>query len=154
MNVKVINLAKSQTLHPPAIHKLAEFLLLKSGKRSGINWGEVSVVIVNDRKSREVNRAHLGHDYATDVISFNFTAIPGEPADRQDGEIVINIQIARRLGPAYKGIDHELALYLAHGCDHLSGADDNTLLQRQQMRRRELRWLKEAKRQGLNLKLT
>jgi len=43
----------------------------------------------------------------------------------------------------------ELALYLAHGCDHLSGANDRTLRERRRMRRRELLWLAQARRNGL-----
>ena len=39
--------------------------------------------------------------------------------------------------------DRELALYLAHGCDHLTGADDATPAGRARMRRRELGWLRE-----------
>ncbi len=112
-------------------------------------WGEVSVVLVDDRQSQEVNRNHLGHDYATDVISFNFEPMPGDSESEMNGEVVINVELACRLGPAYKGADRELALYLAHGCDHLSGADDDTPKHRQQMRRRELRWLKDAKHDGL-----
>jgi probable rRNA maturation factor len=148
MHVSVTNLQKRK-IKSPAIRRLAEFLLEKAGKRAGIEWGEVSVVLVDDRQSQEVNRAHLGHDYATDVISFNFEPMPGELGTGETGEIVINVEYAWRLGPTYKGAYQELALYLAHGCDHLSGADDNTPQRRLQMRRRELRWLKEAQRNGL-----
>jgi ssRNA-specific RNase YbeY (16S rRNA maturation enzyme) len=35
----------------------------------------------------------------------------------------------------------ELALYIAHGFDHLSGADDDTPARRAAMRRTEMRWL-------------
>lgn len=139
---------KRRKTNKPAIQKLVEFFLRKSGQRAGIEWGEVSVVLVGDKQSRAVNRAHLGHDYATDVISFNFDPVPGEPENEVSGEIVINVELACRLGPTYKGSTHELALYLAHGCDHLSGADDNTPERRRQMRRRELRWLKNAKKHG------
>ena len=38
---------------------------------------------------------------------------------------------------------HELALYIAHGLDHLSGADDATYEGYRTMRRRELRWLSD-----------
>ncbi|MBQ3810327.1 MAG: hypothetical protein II839_05855, partial [Kiritimatiellae bacterium] len=37
--------------------------------------------------------------------------------------------------------DAELALYLAHGFDHLAGSDDATAAGYRAMRRRELRWL-------------
>jgi len=153
MNLTVTNLQKRHKIRLPAIHGLANFFLAKSGKRTGIEWGEVSVALVNNRKSKEINRLHLGHDYPTDVISFNFSAIPGQSGGVEDGELVINVELAARLGSIYWSQDHELALYLAHGCDHLSGANDNTPSRRQQMRRRELRWLKDAKLQGLDLNL-
>jgi probable rRNA maturation factor len=145
----VIDRQNRMKLNRLALRKLAEFFLVKAGKRRGIKWGEVSVVLVSDQESRKVNQAHLGHDYATDVISFNFEPMPGESKNEVSGEIVINVELACRLGPTFKGPDQELALYLAHGCDHLSGADDNTPKRRQQMRRRELRWLKDAKAYGL-----
>ena len=50
----------------------------------------------------------------------------------------------RRQDPAY-----ELAFYLAHGCDHLSGFDDRTTAQRARMHRRERRWLAEAAKESL-----
>lgn len=148
MLISANNLQKRK-INTLAIRKLATFFLVKSGRRAGLAWGEVSIVLVDDRQSQEINRAHLGHDYATDVISFNFDPIPGDSATETSGEIVINVELACRLGTAYRGAAHELALYLAHGCDHLSGADDDTPQRRQQMRRRELRWLQEAEREGL-----
>jgi probable rRNA maturation factor len=152
MHISVTNLQHRKIKMLP-MRKLAEFLLNRSGQRAGVEWGDVSVVLVDDRQSQEVNRNHLGHDYATDVISFNFEPIPGDSGTEMNGEIVINVELACRLGPTYKGADRELALYLAHGCDHLSGADDNTPQHRRQMRRRELRWLQDATAQCLNLNL-
>lgn len=144
-----VNNRQKRKIHTLTLRKLAEFFLKKSGDRAGLVWGEISIVLVDDRQSQEINRGHLGHDYATDVISFNFDPMPGESATEMNGEIVINVELAHRLGPTYRGADHELALYLAHGCDHLSGADDDTPQRRQQMRRRELRWLRDAKCEGL-----
>lgn len=133
----------------PVLRKLTEFLLRKAGKRAGIEWGEVSVVLVDDSQSHELNWLHLGHDYPTDVISFNFCPMPGQSGANTDGEIIVNVELACRIGSVFKGAHHELALYLAHGCDHLSGADDDTPHRRQQMRRRELRWLREAQQNEL-----
>jgi probable rRNA maturation factor len=144
MNVSVINRQTRWKVGEKEIRRLTEFFLHKAGKRAGIEWGEVSVVLVDDEASRAINRAHLGHDYATDVISFNFDPIPGDTESGSCGEIVVNVEQAHRLGSRYGGVAHELALYIAHGCDHLSGEDDKTPPQRQRMRRRELRWLKEA----------
>jgi len=149
MSIAVINHQTQWKVNELAIRKLTEFFLLKAGKRAGIQWGEVSVVLVDDAGSRAINKAYLGHDYPTDVISFNFDPIPGDPATGTCGEIVVNLSQAHRLGRRYGGVPHELALYLAHGCDHLAGEDDATPAQRQKMRRRELRWLREAQKATL-----
>jgi probable rRNA maturation factor len=148
MNVSVINRQKRWAVKEAKLRRLTEFFLLKAGKRAGIVWGDVSVVLVDDKESRAINKAHLGHDYATDVISFNFDPIPGDPATGTCGEIIVNVEQAHRLGRRYGGTARELALYIAHGCDHLSGENDKTPAQRQRMRKRELRWLREAQTQA------
>ena len=130
-----------------------EFLLGKSGRRAGLHWGDVSLILADDATTRATNKAHLGHDQITDVISFNLDPIPGDVASGTCAEIVVNVEQACRVGPRYGGPDHELALYIAHGCDHVAGEEDETVPQRLSMRRRELRWLKEAKRQTLSLQL-
>lgn len=143
MHISVINRQKKKNISLPTIRRLTAILLEKAGKRAGIEWGEVSVVLVDDRGSRVINRSHLGHDYATDVISFNFAPVPGETGSGACGEIIVNAEQACRLGARYGGADHELALYIAHGCDHLAGGEDRTPAERQRMRRRELRWLRK-----------
>jgi len=149
MRISVINEQKVGKVRIPALRKVTEFLLGKAGRRAGLQWGAVSVILADDATCREINKAHLGHDCSTDVVSFNFDAIPGEAAGGLCGEIVVNVEQACRLGPRYGGIDHELALYIAHGCDHLAGGEDDTVAERQRMRRRELGWLKEAAMKGL-----
>jgi ssRNA-specific RNase YbeY (16S rRNA maturation enzyme) len=72
------------------------------------------------------------------------------------GEIVVNVERAAEAGPGHwprtrgdrSAIARELALYIAHGCDHLCGADDASRVDRLRMRRRELRWLRAAERDG------
>lgn len=149
--VLVANRQKALKVEKSGIQKLVSFFLHKSARRTGLHWGEVSVVLVNDRESREVNRVSLGHDYPTDVISFNFDPLPGEDAGACNGEIVVNAERALSLGKRHGGANRELTLYLAHGCDHLSGADDATPEQRMTMRRRELRWMKEAGEKGFRI---
>ncbi|GEM_PF-373655 len=109
-------------------------------------WRELTVMVVDDVAIESVNRAVLGHVGVTDVITQRYEAIPGEPPGLI-GEVVINVEEAWRVGsrlartrPAWSPA-RELALYLAHGCDHLTGADDATPAGRVRMRRREQRWL-------------
>jgi len=105
-------------------------------------------VLMDDIGIRRVNLQCLKRTAVTDVISFRYAPSPEHPGIC-DGEIVVNVQRAVDVGPAYGGIARELALYAAHGCDHLSGADDRTAAERARMRRRELRWLAEAGKLGL-----
>ena len=104
-------------------------------------WVAVSVILSGDALIQRVNRAFLGHDEPTDVVSFTYPALPGQKAGAT-GEIFVNVQQALRLGPRYGGAARELALYTAHGCDHLGGADDDTLTGKRRMRDRECRWLR------------
>ena len=131
------------------LRRLLTFFMEKATHKSGQCWSEVSLVLTNDHGIREVNHLHLGHDYSTDVISYTFAPLPGQPTGEASGEIFVNAELARKVGSRFGGVNRELALYMAHGCDHLSGEDDHTPAKRQRMRRRELRWLAEAARLNL-----
>ena len=50
--------------------------------------------------------------------------MPGDEAF--SGDIIINLEQAVEEGFKRQGAEYELALYLAHGIDHLSGATDDT----------------------------
>ena len=110
-------------------------------------WDEVTVVLLDDEGILPVNREYFGKDRPTDVITFRYEPLPGETAF--SGDILVNVQRAREEGPRHKGPDYELALYLAHGFDHLSGADDATPDQRRRMRARETAWLRRAEKEGI-----
>jgi probable rRNA maturation factor len=99
-------------------------------------------LLTDDAGITQPNREFFGKDRPTDVISFRYDPIPGEdPA--ATGDLIINVECAVREGTVREGAEAELALYIAHGFDHLSGADDNTPAKRAAMRRTELRWLDE-----------
>ena len=114
------------------------------------------MVLTDNEDIRSVGRRHLDSDEVTDVISYTFHALPGE-AGGATGEVIVNVERAvdegERLASSRAHADwspsKELALYIAHGCDHLSGASDATLPAHRSMRRRELGWLREAGRLGL-----
>ena len=105
-------------------------------------WQEVTIHLLDDAGIAPINAAILAHAGATDVITQRYEAIPGEPAGLV-GELFVNVERAVRAAPRRAGWsrDRELALYLAHGFDHLTGADDGTPAERARMRRRELGWL-------------
>jgi probable rRNA maturation factor len=101
----------------------------------GCARASISIALLDDATIRAVNRAHLGRDRPTDVISFRLS----EPDDRVlSGELVISVQTAcataLQIG-AEPG--EELALYVVHGLLHLCGYDDASEAERSMMRRRE-----------------
>jgi len=109
-------------------------------------WHIVSLVLTNDAQIRELNQQYFGRNEATDVISFRLDPIPGEDPG-EGGDIAVNVERALAAGPRRRGWDAsaELALYVAHGCDHLAGGTDESPENMRRMRRRELRWLREIR---------
>lgn len=121
----------------------ARFFAQRSSARTGARWHAVTVHLVRDAASDACHRAIMGIAGATDVITQAYDAIPPEPPGLF-GELFVNTDQARCAAPARRGWtkEKELLLYLAHGMDHLSGADDQTPRQYAQMRRRELAWIR------------
>lgn len=90
----------------------------------------VSVVVVGARRMRSWNRDALGHDYVTDVLSFDH----GDSPEGRQCEVIICPEfaavMARRHGIP---VTQELARYVVHGCLHCAGFDDATPKQRAAM---------------------
>ncbi len=113
-----------------------------AASRGARPWRELTVILTDDAGITPLNLRVMRHAGSTDVISQRYEPLPGEP-DGMRGELLVNVERAwqvaarRRNWPASR----ELALYIAHGCDHLNDAEDATPAGRRRMRRRELRWL-------------
>ena len=98
----------------------------------------ISVALVDDATIHRLNRQYLGHDYATDVLSFPLQDDRG----CLEGEIVISGETAARMATEYHwSAGEELMLYTVHGCLHLVGYDDATEEQRARMHRAEQAYL-------------
>lgn len=99
----------------------------------GIGSAAISIVGVNNRRCRRLNRTYLGHDYVTDVISFPLEEVP-----RLEGEIYINLDRARVQADDYRvSTRQELARLAIHGTLHLTGFDDRTRAAAARMHARE-----------------
>lgn len=96
----------------------------------------------------QTNQEYFNKNRPTDVITFRYDPIPGEP-NLLCGDLIINIERAFEEGTTRGHINYELALYLAHGFDHLSGAEDNTPEKQKAMRTTEIQWLEEAQQNNL-----
>lgn len=136
-------------VHTTRLRTLAAWILERAAEEQpAFSLAELSIALVDDDSIAPLNERFMRHKGATDVITFHLAPPPGQHLAA--GEIVINAQRAmeearRRRGDAGR----ELAWYLAHGINHLTGATDRTAAQRAAMHRRERRWLNAAARNGL-----
>ncbi len=91
---------------------------------------QVSILLVGDKRMRTLNRESLGHDYTTDVLSFDHGSTP----EGKLIELVICPAFAAR-SARQRGIAvaQELVRYVVHGCLHCAGFDDRTEAQRRTM---------------------
>ncbi len=107
---------------------------------------------MGNRASAGTHRAVFDRHGPTDVITMRYAPMPGLDTETC-GELIVNIERAvdegRKRVPRGWTPAHELALYIAHGLDHLTGADDTDSAGRRRMRARELRWVRGAERAGL-----
>ena len=86
----------------------------------GRKVGEIGYMFVDDEKILEVNREYLGHDYYTDIITFDY-----DEDDTISGDLVISLDTVRsnaeQLGIPY---EQELNRVIVHGILHLCGIND------------------------------
>ena len=150
MKVRIKRSLQHPATNHQKIRKLAAELASRALATSTLPWGTIAVELTDGIRIREVKQAVFAIDEVTDVIAVTYDPMPG--IDRYtNGEIFVNVERAFASYPKRAGwsANHELALYIAHGFDHLSGEDDTTEAQRRRMRRRELRWLRDAERAKL-----
>ncbi len=90
---------------------------------------ELSIVLADDKRVRELNRDYLGIDAPTDVLSFPASETDGSEIDpetgsRYIGDIIISVPYAAK-GAAKAGhpVESELQLLTVHGVLHLLGHD-------------------------------
>jgi probable rRNA maturation factor len=101
---------------------------------AAVGEAEISVAIVDDPTIHGLNRQYLGHDCATDVLSF---ALEREE-DLLEGEVIVSAETAQSQAPGFGwAASQELLLYVIHGALHLVGYDDGSPEERVEMRARE-----------------
>jgi rRNA maturation RNase YbeY len=95
--------------------------------------GELNYIFCSDERELQVNRDFLGHDYYTDVITFDYST-PSTIA----GDIFISLDTVRsnaeQVGVPF--LD-ELHRIIIHGALHLTGQGDKTPETKAQMTAKE-----------------
>ncbi len=82
--------------------------------------GEIGYLFCDDEKILEVNNEYLGHDYYTDIITFDY-----DEGDTINGDLVISLDTVRSNADKFgKPYDEELHRVIIHGILHLCGIND------------------------------
>lgn len=105
----------------PSIKKRENTTWVKAVAASyGKRVGEIAYIFVDDEKILEVNRQYLGHDYYTDIITFDYCE-----GDVISGDLFISLDTVRtnaeQVGATY---EEELHRVIIHGILHLCGIND------------------------------
>ena len=107
----------------------------------GCTIGDLNYVFCNDEYLLDINKQYLGHDYYTDIITFD--SREDAASSRVDGDIFISVDTVRANGNEYgEGFDKEMMRVVAHGLLHLVGEDDTTAAKQKKMRAAENKALK------------
>lgn len=166
--VFVANEQSHQPVDCAAWARLAEQALAAEG----VDEGELSVLFVDRETITSLNERFLGHEGATDVLSFPIDEVRSVPAapepsapgshrsgDEDDddggdapvliGDVVICPDVAFANAPEHAGTyEDELALLLVHGILHVLGRDHEVEEEAEEMEARERELLSAFHRPG------
>jgi rRNA maturation RNase YbeY len=82
--------------------------------------GEIGYLFCDDEHILQVNREYLGHDYYTDIITFDYCE-----DDVLNGDLVISLDTVRTNAEKFhKPYEEELHRVIIHGVLHLCGLND------------------------------
>ena len=102
----------------------------------GFSAGDLNYVFCDDEYLLQMNKQYLGHDYYTDIITFD--SREDALSKRLDGDIFISVDTVRANGEEDgEGFEREIMRVIAHGLLHLIGFDDHTAAQQKKMREAE-----------------
>ena len=99
----------------------------------GKRLGTVSYKFVDDEGILACNRQFLGHDYYTDIITFDYSE-----GDKIAGDIVISLDTVRTNAEQFnQPYERELHRVIIHGILHLCGINDKGPGEREIMEQNE-----------------
>lgn len=128
-NLTVVSEGKLK-VNKKLVHRLVGLLT----EELALNIVSLPVNFLSPGTIRQINVQYLGHDYSTDIITFNYS---GSNKDL-DGEILISVEDAAENAKRYGcSLDKELLRLVIHGVLHLMGYDDKEIADRKIMKKLE-----------------
>ena len=95
--------------------------------------GNINIIFCSDNYILDVNVKYLGHDYFTEIITFDYCE-----KNILSGDLFISIDTVRDNAEFYKTeFQDELNRVIVHGLLHLIGYDDHTPEEQKIMREKE-----------------
>lgn len=95
--------------------------------------GDINLIFCSDNYILDINQKYLGHDYFTDIITFDYCE-----GEKLSGDLFISIDTVRANAEEYgEGFVRELNRVIVHGVLHLIGYDDHTKADQKLMREKE-----------------
>jgi len=95
--------------------------------------GDINVIFCSDNYLLDINVKYLGHDYFTDIITFDYCE-----DDVLSGDLFISIDSVKDNAEFYGAeFKDELNRVIVHGLLHLIGYDDHTDEEQKTMREKE-----------------
>lgn len=130
----MISFYTQDSVQEPRLRKSALRAWLKAvAQEHGKRIGNLCYLFCDDAYILEANRQYLGHDYYTDIITFDTSE-----GDRISGDLLISLDTvetnAELVGVSYA---EELHRVIIHGVLHLCGYGDKTPEEEQRMRQLE-----------------
>ncbi len=116
----MISYASENVKMPPIRRRETSAWLRRVAASYGKRVGQVGYLFVSDEKILHVNCQYLGHDYYTDIITFDYTQ-----GDTLNGDIFISVDTVRSNAEKYhRPYDEEIHRVIVHGILHLCGLKD------------------------------
>ncbi|MCF8008506.1 MAG: rRNA maturation RNase YbeY [Halanaerobiales bacterium] len=114
-----------------------ENIISKATAMEGYDGVEISIALVDNNKIKELNKKFRNKDEVTDVLSF--------PMDKEIlGDIIISLERALSQSKDYgHSFKREVCFLVTHGILHLLGYNHKTEGEKQEMRKKEERILKD-----------
>ena len=118
--------------------KVAEWLRCVADEE-GYTLGEVTYIFCSSEVHRKMNIDYIGHDYFTDIITFDYSDLEQGVVS---GDIFIDVETVADNARIYGSTARqEMLRVVVHGLLHLCGQKDKTPRAEKQMHRKEDKYL-------------
>jgi len=107
------------------INVVVEYLIIEEGSKEG----NLNIIFCSDNYLLKMNKEYLGHNYFTDVITFDYSE-----ENLISGDVFISVDTVKENAKNYEvSFENELFRVIIHGVLHLIGYNDKTDKEQEEM---------------------